>query len=60
MNEVMEKQKKKLPVLILDKKCPFCNASLKSSYTLFERTKCRKCKGFFFFVKTPEKFFVLS
>lgn len=60
MNKMIKKTKDKIPVFVLNKKCPFCNISLKKTYTLFEKTKCRKCSGFFFLVRTPEKFFVLS
>lgn len=41
-------------------KCPICKIPIKHKVSLFERLKCKECKNFFFFVKIPEKFFVLS
>lgn len=60
MIDTMTKSKKKVVVPLVNHKCPFCKCSLNNTFSLYERTKCKKCKSFFFFVKIPDKFFVLS
>ena len=41
-------------------KCPFCKIELKCSSIVYKKTKCKKCKNYFFFIKKPEVFFALS
>lgn len=41
-------------------RCPTCKSILKFSRNFAEKKKCKKCDNFFFFVKIPEKFFVLE
>ena len=60
MIEAMTKSKKKTIIPLVNHKCPGCRVSLSDTLNLYERTKCKKCKSFFFLVRLPEKFFVLS
>lgn len=58
MIDVVNKNKRSR--FVQNHQCPSCKNHLSGSFMLCERIKCKKCENFFFFVKVPEKFFVLS
>ena len=61
MIESMAKaSKKERNVEQIEYRCPSCKVVLNENLYYFnEKTKCKKCKNHFFFVKIPSKFFVL-
>ena len=52
-------QGKKKPPPFVNFKCLCCGFSLRD-LVLYERSKCKKCKSFFFLIRAPKKFFILS